>query len=238
MPKFTASCSHVVALPRAIFSCVHVFLIGCCTHDVERALSSAARAPLCRLTVSCGFTSARTRIRWPFTCLICVSVTATRPCPPRTRHHCNRRHHCGHRRRRHANLQVTMRTDSLLLAGKSIFKHMYASTFMRPCSVWLDSEACSRARRGESTLGEGSSRHNDTSSVSKECSLTVSMFRQALQRTQHHWNRRRRIVGKTGSDIHVCFRLAAIFPGDFLCAPRHPATLNLKTSSKTTGCPG
>ena len=52
---------------------------------------------------------------------------------------------------------------------------MCASTFMRPCAVWLDSETCSRARRGESTLGERCSRHNDTSSVSEGCSLTVSM---------------------------------------------------------------
>ena len=51
------------------------------------ALSSVARARLCRQMASCGFTSARTRIRWCFTCLVCVSVTATRPC----------RHHCGHR---------------------------------------------------------------------------------------------------------------------------------------------
>ena len=56
-----------------------------------------------------------------------------------------------------------------------------------PCAVWLDSELCSRARPGGSTLDEICSRHNDTSSVSKGCSLTASMFWQALQRTQHHW---------------------------------------------------
>ena len=97
MPKCSASCPDVVALARANFSCPCVQL-GCCTHDIERALSGAARAPLCRLTVSCGFTSARARIRRSFTCLVCVSVTATRPCPSRTRHHCNRRPHCSHRR--------------------------------------------------------------------------------------------------------------------------------------------
>ena len=43
----------------------------------------------------------RTRIRWSITCLACLSVTATRPCPPRTRHHCRRRPHCGHRRSDH-----------------------------------------------------------------------------------------------------------------------------------------
>ena len=86
---------------------------------------------------------------------------------------------------------------------KSIFRHMYASTFMRPCTVWLDSETCSRARRGEFTLGERCSRHNDTSSVSKRRSPAVSMFWHALRKTQHHWKRPRRVVGKTGSDIHV-----------------------------------
>ena len=32
-------------------------------------------------------------------------------------------------------------------------------------------------------------RHDDTSSVSKECSFTVPMFGPAPRRTQHHWNR-------------------------------------------------
>ena len=95
MPKFSASCPDVVALARANFSCPCVEF-GCCTHDIERALSGAARALLCRLTVSCGKTSARARIRWSFTCLVCVSVTATRACPPRTQHHCNRLPHCSH----------------------------------------------------------------------------------------------------------------------------------------------
>ena len=74
---------------------VHVFNLGAAHMNIERALSGAARSPLCRLTVSCGFTSARARIRRSFTCLVCVSVTATRPCPSRTRHHCNRLPHCS-----------------------------------------------------------------------------------------------------------------------------------------------
>ena len=56
------------------------------------------RLSVARWRAGCGFTSARTRIRWSFTCLVCVSVTTTRACPPRTRHHCNRRPHCSHRR--------------------------------------------------------------------------------------------------------------------------------------------
>ena len=67
----------------------HMILSAHCRVQHER---------LCRLTASGGFISARKRIRWSFTCLVRVSVIATRPCPPRTRHHCNRRPHCSHRR--------------------------------------------------------------------------------------------------------------------------------------------
>ena len=56
---------------------------------------------------------------------------------------------------------------------------------------------------GEFTMGGRCSRHDDTSSVSKACSLAFSMLWQAPRRTQNHWNRRHRVVGKTGSDIHV-----------------------------------
>ena len=95
-----------------MFSCTRQFSmcpcveLGCCTHDIERALSRTARAPLCRLTASGGFISARKRIRWSFTCLVRVSVIATRPCSPRTRHHCNRR-------TRGCKLRVFVRTDGL-----------------------------------------------------------------------------------------------------------------------------
>ena len=85
---------------------------------------------------------------------------------------------------------------------------------MRPCAVWLGSETCSQARRGESTLGERCSRHNDTLAVSKGCPLRVSMFWQALRRTQHHWNRRRRVVGKTGFEIHAVITwVSVLFKG-------------------------
>ena len=66
--------------------------------NVHLSMWNLPEGPLCRLTVSCGFTSARTRIRRSFTCLICTSVTTTRPSPRRTRHHCNRRPHPSHRR--------------------------------------------------------------------------------------------------------------------------------------------
>ena len=58
----------------------------------------------------------------------------------------------SHRRRRRAHLRVTTRTDSrnsCVTRWMSTFRHMYASTFMRPCTVWLDSETCSRARHGD-----------------------------------------------------------------------------------------
>ena len=139
---------------------------------------------------------------------------ATRPCPSRTRHYCNRRPHCGHRRRRSAHLRGTTRTvfheSIVLLVWKSTFRHMYASIFMRLCAVWLGPETCSRARRGETTLGERCSSHNETSSVLQRCSLPVSMFWQAHRRTQHHWNRRRRVVGKTSSDIHAAITRVSV----------------------------
>ena len=251
MSKFTVRCSDAVALARTNFFICQCVKLGCGTHDIELVLSSVARAPLCRLTASGRFTSARTRIRWCFTCLVCVSVTATRPCPPRTRHHCNRRprgcrlrifartdgltqficsylnilvwmfsrlhaptlicpcgihqsgtstlspdgmlriylgetrirwpfaclvcvsvtttrpctprtrHHCGHRhqcvhrRRRGAYLRLFTRTDSrnyVYSFGNPHSGNMYASTFMRPCTVWLDSELCSFSRYGEFSL--------------------------------------------------------------------------------------
>ena len=112
--------------------------IGCCTHDIECALSRAARATLCRLTVSCGFTSARMRIRRSFTCLVCVSVTATRPCPSRTRHHCNRR-------RRSGKLRVFVRTDGLT---------PFICSYLNMC-VWMFSRACTHQR---SSIHVGSTR--------------------------------------------------------------------------------
>ena len=100
---------------------------------------------------------------------------------------------------------------NVITLWKSMFKHMYVSTYMRPWTVWLGSGTCSRARRGESTLDERCSRHHDTSSVSKRCPLAVSMFWQAPRRTQHHWNRRRRrVVGKTRSDIHAAITWVSV----------------------------
>ena len=44
---------------------------------------------------------------------------------------------------------------------------------MRLCTVWLDSETCSRARRGESTRGERCSRLNEASSVLEQSSHAI-----------------------------------------------------------------
>ena len=160
---------------------------------------SAARAPLCRLTVNCGFTLARARIRWSFTCLVCVSVTedttslqpstSLRPSSPPTR------------------LLASDHEDGFRKLMCYSFGSQYSGTRTRQHSCvfvlsgWIPKHAREHPR-GESTLGERCSRHNDTSSVSQGCSHTVSMFWQALRRTQHHWNRRRRVVQKRGSDIH------------------------------------
>ena len=39
---------------------------------------------------------------------------------------------------------------------------------------------------------------------------TVSMFWQAHRRTQHHWNRRKRVVGKTSSDSHAAITWVSV----------------------------
>ena len=170
-----------------------------------------------------GFTSARTRIRWSFTCLVCVSVTTARSCPPRTRHHCNRRPHCSH-----------YRSDCLdgftkLLCYSFGSQHSGACARQDSCVlVWLDSETCSRARHGESTLGGRCSRHNETSSVVQQSSLTVSLYWQALVRTRHHWKRPRRVVGKTGSDIHVAITWISVrLHGQFV--PRSEVSVSMSS---------
>ena len=184
-----------------IFSYVNVSNLGA-AHMISSAfLSSVARAPLCRLTASGRFTSARTRIRWLFACLVCVSVTTTRPCTLRTRHHCGHRHQCVHRLP--AIDHEDGFTELCVLIWKSTFRqhvrvNVHASLY---CLVGF------RTVRFHAVVnlrwGGRCSRHNHTSSVSKACSLAVSMFWQAPRRTQNHWNRRRRVVGKTGSDIQA-----------------------------------
>ena len=191
------------SLARANFSCVK---LGIGTHYIERALSSAARTPLCPQMAGCGFSSARMRIRWCFTYLARVSITATRPCPPRTRHPCNRRS-------RGCKLRIFAKTDGLTLFICSYLNILvwmcsclHAPTLFCPCGIYQSGTSTSVARwhvGGEFSMGERCSRHDDTSSVSKACSLAVSMLWHAPRRTQNHWNRRRRVVGKTGSDIHV-----------------------------------
>ena len=146
MPNFSASCSGIVALARANFSCPCVKL-GCCTHDIERALSGAARALLCRLTVSCGFTSARARIRLSFTCLVCVSVTATRPCPSRTRHHSNSRPHCRHRRSEEGRVH----TIHLFVFNQCVwmFSRLHAPTVICPCGIYQKGTSASLSPDGK-----------------------------------------------------------------------------------------
>ena len=133
MPKFSASCSDIVALARANFSCPCVKL-GCCTPDIERAVSGAARAPLCRLTVSCGFTSVKTR-------------TATCPCPSRTRHHCNRRPHCRHRRSEDGRAH----TIHLFVFNQcvSMFSRLHAPTVICPCGKYQKGTSASLSPHGK-----------------------------------------------------------------------------------------
>ena len=81
MSKFTVRCSDDVALARTNFFRCQCVKLGCGTHNIERVLSSVARARLCRLTASGGFSSVRTRIRWCFTCLACCVNRRDTPVP-------------------------------------------------------------------------------------------------------------------------------------------------------------
>ena len=65
------------------------------SHVESTRASQALLSPDGMLRIYIG----ETRIRWPFACLVCVSVTTTRPCTPRTRHHCGHRQHWKLRRR-------------------------------------------------------------------------------------------------------------------------------------------
>ena len=107
--------------------------LGRCTHDIEHALSNARSA--------------------------CVSpdgelLISLRQERESDLHLCHSPRHVRARRLHDISAIVTFIAFSVSLVWKSRFKHMYASTFMRHCTVWLDSETCSRARRGESTLRE------------------------------------------------------------------------------------
>ena len=92
---------------------------------------------------------------------------------------------------------------NVLLVWKSTFRHMYASTFMRLCTVWLDSETCSRARHGDPRGVEDARDLTRPHLFCNKVHLQFALYWQALVRTRHQWKRPRRIVGKTGSDIHV-----------------------------------
>ena len=74
---------------------------------------------------------------------------------------------------------------------------------MRLCAVWLDFETCSRARHGDP---RGVNDAPDTTTPHLCCNevhLQFSWCWPALVRTRHRWKRLRRVVGKTGSDIHA-----------------------------------
>ena len=84
---------------------------------------------------------------------------------------------------------------------------LHAPTLFCPCGIYQSGTSTSLSPDDMLVVnlrwGGRCSRHGDASSVSKACSLAVSMLWQAPRRTQNHWNRRRRVVGKTSSDIHV-----------------------------------
>ena len=78
---------------------------------------------------------------------------------------------------------------------------VWKSTFMR--LVWLDSETCSRARHGDPRGAEEAPDSTRPHLFCNNVHLQFSLYWQALVRTRYHWKRPRRVVGKTGSDIHA-----------------------------------
>ena len=64
-------------------SCLHAPTL-ICPCGIYQSGTSISQSPDGMLRICFG----ETRIRWPFACLVCVSVTTTRPCTQRTRHHC------------------------------------------------------------------------------------------------------------------------------------------------------
>ena len=199
------------------------------THNIERVLSSAARARLCPQMAGCGFSSVRTRIRWCFTCLACCvnhrdtpvpteDTTSLQPLSSRLQvaNLCEdgRAHTIHLFVLEHIGLDVFLlaRTNALLSMRNLPERHKHFSV-----ARWHVG--------GEFTMGGRCSRHGDTSSVSKACSLAVSMLWQAPRRTQKHWNRRRRVVGKTGSDIHAAITWMSAFEGSVVVRREVPVSM-------------
>ena len=121
---------------------VHVLNLGA-AHTISSALCRVWHERPCRLTVSCGKTSARARIRLSFTCLVCVSVTATRPCPSKTRHHFNRRPRGG-------RLRVFVRTDGLTPFICSYLTNVFGCS--RACTHQRSSVHVESTRRARALL--------------------------------------------------------------------------------------
>ena len=67
---------------------------------------------------------------------------------------------------------------------------------MRPCTVWLDFETCSRARHGDPRGVVDAPGTTKPHLCCNKVHLQFPLYWQALVRTRHHWKRPRR-------DIHV-----------------------------------
>ena len=128
-----------VCCARANFSCVCVKL-GCCTHDIEGALSSAARAPLCRLMAK--LRNYFSKDANPIVIhLSGACVTAARPCPPRTRHH-----HCNCVPRFLAKAPLT---SSPSTAREDMLSRCKSELFVCTLS-WVVSRTCERTKSAHS----------------------------------------------------------------------------------------
>ena len=157
MSKFTMRCSGAVALARTNFFTCQCVKLGCGTHDIERVLSSVAQ----------GLTSLSPDGKWqiyfgknanPMVLHLSGMCVSHRDTPVPTEDTTSLRPSTSLRppsspRRLLAIDHEDGFTKLCVLIWKSSSGNMYASTFMRPCTVWLDPELCSCARCGEFTMG-------------------------------------------------------------------------------------
>ena len=151
--------------------------LGCCTHDIERALSRTAPAPLSldgKWRIYFGKKANPMVLHLSGTCVshrdtpvFTEDTTSLQP---------------SHSRLQVASLRGDGRAHTMHLF---VFEHIALEVF----SVARPNAHLSIRNVPERHAHLSVFRHDDTSSVLKACSLTVPMFGPAPRRTQHHWNR-------------------------------------------------
>ena len=105
---------------------------------------------------------------------------------------------------------------------------MHASTFMRLCTVWLDSETCSRARRGESTLGERCSRtQRDVICFATVFTYSFNVSGKLIGGRSITGTDVAELSGRTSSDIHAAItRVSVRFKGQLWRDAKVPVSMS------------